>query len=122
MPRVVHFEVPLKDPEKTAQFYQTIFGWKIEKWPGPVEYWLISTGEEGQPGINGGFMRRDAQYTQTVNTIDVPSLEDAIKQIEANGGKVVSPTMNIPGTKYMAYAQDPEGNVFGLMQFDSSVK
>jgi predicted enzyme related to lactoylglutathione lyase len=54
MPRVVHFEIAANDPDKAAAFYQEVFGWKITKWEGPQEYWLVETGEEGEPGINGG--------------------------------------------------------------------
>ena len=42
---------------RAIQFYQTLFGWKFQKWDGPMPYWLISTGE-GEPGINGGLMPR----------------------------------------------------------------
>ena len=46
MPRVQHFEISADDPEKVAAFYEKVFGWKITKWEGPVEYWLASTGEK----------------------------------------------------------------------------
>jgi len=55
--RVIHFEIPASDPERASKFYQKVFGWKIEKWPGPTEYWLVNTGAEGTPGINGGLMK-----------------------------------------------------------------
>ncbi len=40
MPRVVHFEINADDPERAAKFYQNVFGWKIKKWEGPIDYWL----------------------------------------------------------------------------------
>ena len=54
MPRVVHFEIHADDPERAANFYQSVFGWQFQKWEGPLEYWMIITGPEGTPGINGG--------------------------------------------------------------------
>ena len=51
--RVTHFEIPSDNPEKAAQFYTAAFGWQIQKWGGPQEYWLVHTGD-GQPGIDGG--------------------------------------------------------------------
>ena len=51
MSRVIHFEIPAGDPERAANFYRKVFGWKIEKWPGPMEYWMASTGAEGTPGM-----------------------------------------------------------------------
>jgi catechol 2,3-dioxygenase-like lactoylglutathione lyase family enzyme len=56
MPRVVHFEIYADDPEAVCPFYEDVFGWQIKKWNGPQEYWLVTTGGEGEPGINGGMM------------------------------------------------------------------
>ena len=44
MSRIIHFEIPASDPERAANFYRRTFGWKIEKWPGPMDYWLVTTG------------------------------------------------------------------------------
>jgi len=54
MNRFTHFELATDDLEKTAEFYRQVFGWKVEKWEGPVDYWLVAPGEAGTPGINGG--------------------------------------------------------------------
>jgi len=54
--RVVHFELAADDPDRCAQFYAAAFGWKIEKWGGPTDYWLVTTGEPGEPGIDGGIV------------------------------------------------------------------
>ena len=120
MPRVIHFEIPADQPERAAKFYGDVFGWSFQKWEGPMEYWLVSTGEEGQPGINGGLMRRSQESPAVVNTIDVPSVDDYVAKIERSGGKVVAPKIAIPGVGYMAYAVDPDGNSFGIMQNDPS--
>jgi predicted enzyme related to lactoylglutathione lyase len=86
MPRVIHFEMYMDDPERGRKFYQDVFGWQFNKWTGPQEYWLVTTGEEGEPGINGGMMRpRPGQSPGTINTIGVPSLEQVIKKIEHQG-------------------------------------
>jgi catechol 2,3-dioxygenase-like lactoylglutathione lyase family enzyme len=50
MSRVIHFEIPASDPERAANFYKKAFGWKIEKWPGPMDYWMVTTGTDGAPG------------------------------------------------------------------------
>ena len=59
MPRVVHFEICADDPERAVNFYQSTFGWKIRKWDGPQEYWVIITGNDDEPGINGGMVHRE---------------------------------------------------------------
>ena len=122
MARVVHFEIAVDDPERAVEFYTKTFGWKIQKWDGPQEYWLVMTGDEGQPGINGGIMRRGQMQQPVVNTVDVPSVDEAISTVVANGGKVVMGKTAVPGAGWLAYLQDTEGNVFGVMQMDTSAK
>lgn len=122
MSRVVHFEIPAGDPERAAAFYRRAFGWKIERWAGPVEYWLVTTGPDGQAGINGGLMRREPPYSGTTNTVDVESVDRAMTAVQDAGGKLVIPKMPIPGIGYLAYCQDTEGNLFGMMQRDANAK
>jgi predicted enzyme related to lactoylglutathione lyase len=123
MPRVVHFEIYTDDPEAVRPFYQDVFGWKIEKFQGPVEYWLVTTGDDKEPGINGGLTRpREGQSRGTLNTIAVSSLDQSIKKIEQRGGKICVPKMAIPSVGWLAYADDPVGNVFGVIQPDTKAK
>jgi predicted enzyme related to lactoylglutathione lyase len=117
IPRVIHFEINVDQPERAIRFYTDVFGWKIWKWEGPEDYWLITTGE-GQPGIDGALMKRMNPSATTVNTIEVPSVDDFVAKITANGGKVVAPKVAIPGVGYFAHCQDTEGNTFGIIQED----
>jgi len=121
MPRVVHFEISADNPDRAAKFYSSVFGWTFKKWEGPQEYWLITTGAEGQPGINGGLMRREGPQP-CVNTVDVPSVDEFVAKVTKNGGKVVVPKMAVPGVGHFAYCQDTEGTTFGIMQFDESAR
>ena len=118
MARVVHFEVPADEPEKLATFFEKTFGWSIRKWDGPDDYWLVMTGNEEEPGIDGGINRRSDGNSVVVNTIDVEDLDATIAKIEANGGEITMPKMAVPGVGWMAYFKDPEGNVYGMMESD----
>jgi len=120
MARVVHFELCADDPERAVKFYEDVFGWQIQKWDGPQDYWLATTGPKDTPGIDGAIMRRDPNMPAVVNTIDVTALDDMIATVKANGGTVVAPKMTIPHVGYFAYCQDTEGNTFGIMQSDTS--
>jgi len=120
MHRVIHFEIPADDPARATKFYGDVFGWKFDKFEGPQEYWLVTTGPKDQPGINGGIQRRPHPGAPVCNTIDVPSLDDAIRKVEEKGGKTVVPKMTIPGVGQIAYCQDPEGNTFGIIQEEAS--
>jgi len=119
MSRVVHFEIPADDPERAIKFYEKVFDWQIEKWDGPIEYWLIMTGEEDKLGIDGGLARREDPTTGVENTIDVKNLDASLANVKASGGEVIRPRMAVPGIGWMAYIKDTEGNVFGLMENDS---
>ena len=118
MPRVVHFEIPSDDPERAARFYGDLFGWTFQQWGGPEPYWLVSTGAREEPGIDGGLLRRTPQSPGVVNTVDVPDLDEYVGRVERGGGRVVMPKMPVPGVGWLAYAQDPDGNTFGMMQAD----
>ena len=101
MPRVIHFEIVADKPERAMKFYKEVFGWEFNKWNGPQDYWLVKTGEDSQPGINGGLTPKMNQQgndtsSRVTNTIDVPSIDDFSKKIEDKGGKVIQPKMAIP--------------------------
>ena len=114
MSRVMHFEIPADNPERAGKFYSGVFGWQIQKWDGPMEYWMVTTGQDG-PGINGGLMRREGN-AGICNTVTVESLDESLKKVQAQGGKVTVPPMEIPGVGMLAYCQDTEGNPFGVLQ------
>jgi uncharacterized protein len=116
MNRVVHFELAAEDPNRAVKFYEDVFGWKIQKWDGPMDYWLVMTGNKDIPGINGGIMKKGDTKQLTINTIDVSSIDEMIKKIVNLGGKVIQPRTEIPGVGFHAYAKDTEGNIFGLME------
>ena len=58
MNRPIHFEIHASDPERAITFYRELLGWQFTRWEGAWPYWLIKTGEPGQPGIDGGQMPR----------------------------------------------------------------
>jgi predicted enzyme related to lactoylglutathione lyase len=122
MSKVVHFEINVDNPQRAIKFYSSAFGWKIDKYGGgQMDYWLVTAGAEGEPGINGAIMPRNGNLT-TVNTIGVASLEEAIKAVEKAGGKVTQPKMTIPKIGYFTYCLDTEGNTFGILQPDMSAE
>lgn len=125
MPRPVHFEIHADDPERAVRFYSNLFGWTFTKWDGPMEYWMIVTGPDSEPGINGGLMRRmgpPPASGQAVNayvcTSMVTDVDVSVTHAVELGGIVALPKMPIPGMGWLAYVTDTEGNLFGMMQSD----
>lgn len=122
MARVIHFELNSDDPDKTINFYETIFGWKFKKWEGSMEYWMITTGDEKEIGIDGGMQKRGEPGASTNTVIGIDSIDDTVRKIEELGGTIVAPKMAVPGIGWAAYFKDVDGNLFGLMQEDKDAK
>lgn len=128
MARVGHFEIHADNPARAIAFYNAVFGWEFTQWGGQ-EYWLIKTGPPEVPGIDGGLLpRRGArpELGQAVNayvcTAMVESLDQTIADVDEHGGQIALAKMPVPGVGWLAYFHDPEGNIFGAMQSDTSAQ
>ena len=124
MSRVLHFEVHASQPQVLIDFYSALLGWSFQKY-GPNDYWLIVTGPDDQPGINGGLMLRHGAPPaegQAVNayvcTAGVEAVDASVEKAVALGGTIALPKMPIPGVGWLAYVKDPDGNILGLLQPD----
>jgi predicted enzyme related to lactoylglutathione lyase len=120
--KVVHFELPVDDPERASAFYSGAFGWQLNPMPG-MGYTLVSTGPAtdtgapAEPGhINGGMMRRQGPYQHPIVTIEVEDMPSALRTVADHGGTQVGDTNDVGGMGLSAYFEDPEGNLIGLWQ------
>jgi predicted enzyme related to lactoylglutathione lyase len=127
MARPMHFEIQASNPQVLIAFYSAMFGWSFNKWEGG-EYWLIQTGSDNEPGINGGLLPRRgpppeamAAVNAFVITVDVDDLDALLAKVgSAGAGALVCvPKMAVPGIGWLAYVKDPDGNMFGMMQADA---
>ncbi len=117
MSRIVHFEVPSVNSEASRKFYESVFGWKFTQWgSGAMEYWLITTGDPSEPGIDGGLGGAANEFKATVNTVGVENLDETLKQALAMGAELVMPKDEIPGMGYLAYIREPGGAPIGMFQ------
>jgi uncharacterized protein len=126
MDPIVHFELPYLDKARAQSFYESIFGWKMQDWtmPDGTVHVGIHTAPIDEatrmplkPGaINGMLVKRDPRIGHPVVTAHVASIDERVKQIEAAGGSVVQPKVEVPGMGWYIYVKDPEGNVIGMWQ------
>ncbi len=122
MGRVVHFEIHAADPDRAERFYRRVFGWEIRRWEGtPVDYRLITTGDDERPGINGAIVQRRGgaggkAVTAFVCTVDVDDLAAIQASVAEAGGEQVVDRQELDGVGAFAYFKDSEGNIFGAMQ------
>ena len=121
MPRVSWFDIPADDPQRAQKFYQEVFDWKFDKWDGPMDYWMATTGTE-EPGINGGLSKRMPGQIGITNTITVPSVDEFSKKVIEKGGELIIPKMAIPKIGWFAQCTDTERNVFGIIEMDEKAK
>ena len=125
MDKVVHFEIPADDQARAKEFYSSIFEWEVNDadMGGGVVYTTVKTVptdetmQAKEPGaINGGIMKRSSDTPAPVITIQVGSIDEALKKIEAGGGSTVQPRTELPNMGAFAYFKDTEGNAMGLWE------
>src|SRR5690348_1713019 len=123
MDKVVHFEIPADDVERATKFYEMVFEWHGNSIPS-MGYTIWHTGPTNDKDgmvkdkgfINGGMLKRNDTVKSPVITLDVASIEEAAKKIEANGGKMIKDKMPVGDMGFSAYFTDSEGNVVGLWE------
>jgi predicted enzyme related to lactoylglutathione lyase len=120
--KVVHFEIPADNVERPKKFYKETFDWKIIPVP-QMNYTLLGTVEVDQNNmpkescaINGGMMERSLGIAGPVLTINVDNIDSSIDKIKNQGGKIIQGKMEVPTVGFIAYFQDTEGNILGLIQ------
>ena len=109
---VVHFEITTKNIDRLHSFYSSVFGWAIDA-NNPYKYGMTDT--KSGKGINGGIGETSGEPRQTFY-IQVPSIDAALKQIEAAGGKVAMAKEVVPGGPTLAHFFDPAGFRIGLIE------
>jgi Predicted enzyme related to lactoylglutathione lyase len=129
MPRVIHFEIHCDDVERASKFYRELLGWKITHFGGPADYWLIDTGPDSEPGINGGLMKRKtgpaaggAPVNAYICTVSVANVDDALAKAKKLGGSLAMEKFAVPSVGWLGYFKDTEGNIVGAMQNDPNAK
>jgi predicted enzyme related to lactoylglutathione lyase len=113
---VCFFEIPADNLEKLQNFYNGLFGWTFQRMPGPMEYYMITTGS-GE--TKGGMMQRQNPQHVPINYVMVESVENAQKKAQELGAQVIVPRTAVPAMGWFAVMMDPQNNAFGLWQDDT---
>jgi len=117
MATIVHFEIPADNIERTNKFYGNLFGWKMEKMAGPMEYWTFrTTNDKGEQIIGGGIMKRQMPDQGIINYIGADSVDKYSKKVQELGGKVKVQKTEVPGFGWFAVCTDTENNTFALWE------
>ncbi len=126
MDSVVHFEMPYRDRERVARFYETAFSWQMQQLGADMGSYIVAqtteTGENGRPktpgAINGGFFEFKPDWPGMVPgvVIAVSDIRDAMRRVTEAGGTVLGDPMEIPGVGQYVSFNDTEGNRVSLLQ------
>jgi predicted enzyme related to lactoylglutathione lyase len=118
---IVWFEIPADNPERVKAFYSNLFGWKINPFPGSVDYWHIDTGG-GDDTPDGALKRRKHSQEPVVNYVSVDSVDRFADKVAKLGGKICMAKTAVPQMGYFAVCQDNDSNAFGIWETDPNAK
>lgn len=108
-------ELHSKDVDADVTWLKKTFGYTTESMPMPEgQYTLLKSGE----ALRGGVMKsmHEAAPSMWLTWIQVDDADDAVARAEGNGGKALSPLMDMPGVGRMAIVSDSTGAVFGVIK------
>ncbi len=118
---ITWFEIPADNVDRAKKFYGELFAWKIERFPGPQDYWHIDTGGADETP-DGALKARKQPQEPVVNYVSVDSVDQYADKIAKLGGKICMTKTAVPQMGYFAVCQDTEGNAFGIWQSDPEAK
>ena len=118
----IWYELLTADPDAAAAFYGEVIGWTAAGAGQPgVDYRIFSS--EGTP-VAGHMKLPDGAEASGMRPgwlgyIGVDDVDSVVAAIEADGGKVHMPAMDMPGVGRMALVADPQSVPFYVMRGES---
>ncbi|MCA8913285.1 MAG: VOC family protein [Planctomycetes bacterium] len=111
-------ELMSRDFDKSTAFYSELIGWKAQEMPMPDGAYTLFQTANGNAG--GGMpMPKDVPAEVPDNWtgyIHVTDIDKSCKDVEAAGGHVIFPPMEVPEVGRFSHISDPTGAVVAIMQ------
>jgi predicted enzyme related to lactoylglutathione lyase len=111
--KICYLEIPAITAEASAEFYSSIFGWKIkERGDGALAF-------DDTGGVSGTWVKEsDRTPDETTRIyIMVDDISETLRQVEAAGGRILTPRTDIGhGMGAFAAFADPAAAEFGLYE------
>jgi len=113
--QAVWVELPVRDLERAATFYQTVFGLpagEISDEGVRRTITLVNPGESG-PGVS---LNQTANFepSSSGTLVYLQTDSDALGRVSGAGGKIVQDKTSMGESGYFATVQDTEGNLLAL--------
>jgi uncharacterized protein len=109
--KICYIEIPAADINRSATFYQKVFGWQIRRrGDGSTAF------DDGVGEVSGTWVlnRRPAEPGFVIY-IMVDNVVAACDAVTTNGGEIVQ-SIGVDAPEITARFRDPGGNVIGLYQ------
>ena len=111
------FEIYVQDMKRAKAFYEGVFGFKLDKLPGPdFEYWTFPMEREGK-GAAGALCKYEGFPSGKNSVLVYFTCEDcAVEEGKAKklGGRVEKSKQSIGEFGFISLVYDSEGNMIGL--------
>ncbi len=107
-------EIPATDFDRAVSFYNSAFHLNLTKMDFGSEKMAFLPNDEGAISYAPNFNPSENGVLVSFNTPD--NIDETMKRIEINGGKLIRPKTKIEaeGRAYFAICLDSEGNKIGL--------
>jgi predicted enzyme related to lactoylglutathione lyase len=114
-----YVDIGSPDPDATAAFYSALFGWTVnDLGPDAGSYKMAQIDGDDVAGI-GPQQAPGPPYWTTYISVD--DADATAKQVEAAGGTVIVPAMDVMDAGRMAVCMDANGAVFSVWQPNASI-
>jgi predicted enzyme related to lactoylglutathione lyase len=111
------FEIYVQDMKRAKAFYEGVFGFKLDKLPGPdFEYWTFPMEREGK-GSAGALCKYEGFPSGKNSVLVYFTCEDcAVEEgkVKKLGGRVEKTKQSIGEYGFISLVYDTEGNMIGL--------
>jgi predicted enzyme related to lactoylglutathione lyase len=107
------------DPAATAAFYSALLGWEVENLGEDAGGYSMARIEGDDVAGIGPQQAPGLPYWTTYITVE--DVNDAATKVEAAGGTVVVPPMDVMDAGEMAVFQDPNGAFFSVWKAKASI-
>lgn len=109
--KICYVEMPAEDIQRSAEFYEKVFGWRIRRRAdGSIAF------DDGVGEVSGTWLTgRPPATPGLLIYIMVDNVAATVDSLVAQGGEVVQP-IGADAPEITARFRDPAGNVVGLYQ------
>jgi uncharacterized protein len=124
--KLTHFAIHIDNIERAKTFYDQVFDWGFSSY-GPPDFLQIKADKSENGELIGALQSRiyspvKEKIIGLECTIGVESVDEIIKKVQGNNGKILMPKTAIPYVGWITKFLDTEGNLVCAMQHDSAAR